>query len=41
MIIGGKAAVNHPTADMCYTRLDPEYMLNNNGTYVWWAEEIN
>lgn len=35
MTICGKAAVNHLRADMCYTRQDPEYVLNNNGTYVW------
>ena len=39
MAICRKAIVNHLRVDMCCTHLGPEYVLNHNGTYMWWAEE--
>ena len=39
MAICRKATVNDLRVDVCCTHLDPEYVLNNNGTHVWWAEE--
>ena len=39
MAICRKATVNDLRVDVSCTHLDPEYVLNNNGTHVWWAEE--
>lgn len=38
MAICRKATINDLRVDVCCTHLDPEYVLNNNGTHVWWAE---